>query len=114
MNRPTTTRLRLLLADKVEMSASACWRRVDSLEKSGGARYRAGSIANRRDLRCRPSYTSRWTGMMEPLSTQFVARVKQRTEGLECFATTGGADYLCAPKTSSECDAVMESPKLAG
>ena len=83
------------LAELVNLSPSACWRRVKALEASGVIR--------------------RYTALVEPAAVgvgecvfahislerhtdettnRFVEAVRQRPEVLECYATTGEADYL--------------------
>lgn len=82
------------LAQAAGLSTSACWRRVRALEESGVVRgyaaildrERAGFMTSailhvsleRHDLR---------------VVEDFVRRVAGRPEILECFATTGDADY---------------------
>jgi DNA-binding Lrp family transcriptional regulator len=82
------------LADDVGMSPSACWRRVRALEESGIItgyaalvdRERAGFLTS---AILHVSLERHDTAFV----TQFVSRVKRRPEVLECFATTGDADY---------------------
>ena len=82
------------LADEVGMSASACWRRVDSLEKSGViARYTAMVDREQAGFSMSAILHVALERHDQTFVTQFVARVKKRPEVLECFATTGDADY---------------------
>ena len=82
------------LADEVGMSASACWRRVDALEKAGViARYTALVDRERAGFAMSAILHVSLDRHEERFVSQFVARVKQRPEVLECFATTGDADY---------------------
>ena len=82
------------LADEVGMSASACWRRVDSLEKSGViARYTALVDREQAGFAMSAILHVALERHDQTFVTQFVARVKKRPEVLECFATTGDADY---------------------
>ena len=82
------------LADDVGMSSSACWRRVRALEESGIItgyaalvdRERAGFLTSAILHVSLERHDATFV-------TQFVARVKRRPEVLECFATTGDADY---------------------
>jgi len=82
------------LADRVGMSSSACWRRVDSLEKAGViSRYTVLVDRERAGFPMSAILHVSLDRHDEKLVTQFVLRVKQRSEVLECFATTGDADY---------------------
>ncbi|QCI67599.1 Lrp/AsnC family transcriptional regulator [Phreatobacter stygius] len=82
------------LADAVGMSASACWRRVRSLEETGVVQ-RYAALADRQKAGfamsaiIHVSLERHDTTFVE----QFVSRVKARPDVLECFATTGDADY---------------------
>jgi Lrp/AsnC family transcriptional regulator, leucine-responsive regulatory protein len=89
------------LADRVGMSPSACWRRVRALEETGALRGYRGLVDPRA---ARLSFhavvhvtlTRHDHGHVET----FIREVGQRREVLDCFATTGEADYhlrvLCA------------------
>jgi len=82
------------LAEDVGMSTSACWRRVRALEETGVIvgyaalvdREKAGFATSailhvsleRHDVK---------------FVDEFVSRVTERPEVMECFATTGDADY---------------------
>jgi Lrp/AsnC family leucine-responsive transcriptional regulator len=82
------------LADQVGMSASACWRRVDSLEKAGVITgYAALVDRERAGFSMSAILHVSLDRHDEKAVAQFVSRVKQRPEVLECFATTGDADY---------------------
>ena len=82
------------LAEEVGMSASACWRRVDALEKSGViTRYAAMVDREQAGFAMSAILHVSLDRHDEQFVTQFVARAKQRSEVLECFATTGDADY---------------------
>jgi len=82
------------LADEVGMSNSACWRKVDALEKSGViTRYVAMVDRERAGFAMSAILHVSLDRHDERFVTQFVARVTQRAEVLECFATTGDADY---------------------
>ena len=82
------------LADSVGMSSSACWRRVRALEEAG--------IIDRYTI----VVTSRKAGFALSFMTlvslvrheqthvdNFVREVRRHPEVLECFATSGEADY---------------------
>lgn len=82
------------LADQVGMSASACWRRVDSLEKAGViTRYAALVDREQAGFSMSAILHVSLDRHDEKVVAQFVSRVTQRPEVLECFATTGDADY---------------------
>lgn len=82
------------LADSVGLSASACWRRVRALEE-------AGVILGYAALVDREKAGFAMSAILhislerhdDKFVTQFVTRVSSRPEVLECFATTGDADY---------------------
>jgi Lrp/AsnC family transcriptional regulator, leucine-responsive regulatory protein len=82
------------LAEAVGMSTSACWRRVRVLED-------AGVIAGYAALVARQQAGFATSAILHvslerhdaTFVDEFVARVMQRREVLECFATTGDADY---------------------
>ena len=82
------------LAEAVGMSTSACWRRVRALEESGAIsgysalveRERAGFATSAILHVSLERHDAKFVD-------EFVARVKRRSEVLECFATTGDADY---------------------
>ncbi len=82
------------LAERVGLSASVCWRRVNALEKSGVIRRYSAIVDG-------PSaglgfqaivYVSLVRHETSRLQ-DFIAAVSQREEVLECLATTGDADY---------------------
>src|SRR5215468_5082373 len=82
------------LADHLNMSSSACWRRVRALEESGiVTRYAA--LVDREKAGFLPSAILHVSLARhdEKFVTEFVSRVRRRPEVLECFATTGDADY---------------------
>ena len=82
------------LAERVGLSASACWRRVKVLEESGViARY---TVLLDRHLAgfglCALVHVS-LERHEEHFLDAFVSRVLERPEVLECYATTGESDY---------------------
>jgi Lrp/AsnC family transcriptional regulator, leucine-responsive regulatory protein len=82
------------LADQVKMSSSACWRRVNSLEETGViTRYAALVDPKKAGFSMSAILHVSLDRHDEKFVTQFVSRVKRRPEVLECFATTGDADY---------------------
>lgn len=82
------------LAETVDMSTSACWRRVRALEESGVitgysalvAREPAGFATSAILHVSLERHDARFVD-------EFVSRVMKRREILECYATTGDADY---------------------
>jgi DNA-binding Lrp family transcriptional regulator len=82
------------LADEVGMSTSACWRRVRALEESGVIQGYAALVA-----REQAGFTMSAVLHVSlerhdaKFVDEFVSRVTKRREVLECFATTGDADY---------------------
>jgi Lrp/AsnC family leucine-responsive transcriptional regulator len=82
------------LADRAGMSASACWRRVRALEDAGVIRRYATLIDA-------PAAGLGFHAIAHVMLTRhdhshvdtFIAEVKRRPEVLDCFATTGEADY---------------------
>jgi Lrp/AsnC family leucine-responsive transcriptional regulator len=82
------------LADDVNMSASACWRRVRAMEESGIiARYAALVDREKAGFATSAILHVSLDRHDETFVTQFVSRIRRRPEVLECFATTGDADY---------------------
>lgn len=82
------------LAEKVGMSASACWRRVRALEKAGvirgyGARVDPALAGLSFHAIVHVSLTRHDHGHVDT----FIAEIGRRAEVLDCFATTGEADY---------------------
>ncbi|MBQ0824744.1 Lrp/AsnC family transcriptional regulator [Microvirga terrae] len=82
------------LADDVGMSTSACWRRVRTLEETGVItgyaalvdREKAGFATSAILHVSLERHDAKFVD-------EFVSRVTARAEVLECFATTGDADY---------------------
>lgn len=82
------------LAEAVGMSASACWRRVRGLEEAGVVqRYTALIDRERAGFTMSAILHVSLERHDATFVEQFVSRVKARPEVLECFATTGDADY---------------------
>jgi len=82
------------LAEDVGMSASACWRRVRALEDSGVFESYAALVDREKagfatSAILHVSLERHDAKFVE----EFVSRVQARPEVLECFATTGDADY---------------------
>ncbi|EIM24886.1 Lrp/AsnC family transcriptional regulator [Microvirga lotononidis] len=82
------------LAEDVGMSTSACWRRVRSLEETGVIvgysalvdREKAGFATSAILHVSLERHDAKFVD-------EFVSRVTERAEVMECFATTGDADY---------------------
>ncbi|MFD1794976.1 Lrp/AsnC family transcriptional regulator [Paracoccus aurantiacus] len=89
------------LADKVGMSASACWRRVRLLEEAGViAGYSAIVDADRAGLGFHAIVHVRLSRHDRGAVQRVMSELSSRAEVVECFATTGQYDYhlrvLCA------------------
>ena len=82
------------LAEDVGMSASACWRRVRALEDAGVVKGYA-ALVNREKAGFATSAILHVSLERHDVKfvDEFVTRVQARAEVLECFATTGDADY---------------------
>ncbi len=82
------------LAERVSMSASACWRRVRALENSGLIqRYTAIVNAPKAGLSFHAIVLVQIARHDSSFMQNFISQVIRRLEVLECFATTGEADY---------------------
>jgi len=82
------------LADSLGMSASACWRRVAALEAAGIiTRYAALVDREKAGFAMSAIVHVSLDRHDEQFVSQFVLRVQRRAEVLECFATTGDADF---------------------
>ncbi len=82
------------LAEKVGMSSSACWRRVRSLEESGVIDRYAVIVNPAKAGFALSSMTLVSLARHEERSVEnFVKEVKRHPEVLECFATSGEADF---------------------
>ena len=82
------------LADEVGMSTSACWRRVRALEEAGViASYRAIVDPAKAGLAFSAIVHVGLVRHEADHVSTFISRVAERPEVLECFATTGEADY---------------------
>jgi len=82
------------LAERAAMSASACWRRVKALEESGVIeRYTAlvdpEAVGLSFHAMVHVVLSRHQAGHVE----NFISAVMTRPEVLDCFATTGDADY---------------------
>ena len=82
------------LAERVGMSPSACWRRVKQLEEAGViTAYPAIVDAAAAGLAFSAIVHVTLTRHEAAHAATFVARIGERPEVLECFSTTGEADY---------------------
>lgn len=82
------------LADKLGMSSSACWRRVKSLEESGVIDRYAVIVNPRKAGFGLASMVHVSLARHEQAKVEnFVREVMQHPEVLECFATSGEADF---------------------
>ncbi|MDP2493015.1 Lrp/AsnC family transcriptional regulator [Shimia thalassica] len=82
------------LAEKVDMSASALWRRVRTFEDQGLiARYGAVLDPEVAGLSFQAIVHVQLTRHDSEKLDEFVQAIQSRKEVLECFATTGQADY---------------------
>ena len=82
------------LAEKVGMSASACWRRVRALEEAGVIeRYSAVLQPTRLGLTFQAIVHIQLMRHDPTALEAFIAAVSTRREVRECYATTGKADY---------------------
>ena len=83
-----------LLAEKVGMSASACWRRVRSLEEAGIIRGYAALVDRRKAGFSISAIVHVVLARHESMDVEpFEQRIQRQPEVLECFATSGEADY---------------------
>lgn len=82
------------LADKVGMSHSACWRRVRGFEDQGIIEnYRAEVSPTKVGLTFQALVHVQLTRHNPEHLADFISAVEARPEVLECYATTGQADY---------------------
>jgi Lrp/AsnC family leucine-responsive transcriptional regulator len=82
------------LAQKVGMSSSACWRRTRALEDDGVIDRYAAIVNPRKAGFSLSSMTLVSLERHEQKNVDnFVKEVKRHPEVLECFATSGEADY---------------------
>lgn len=82
------------LAERVGMSTSACWRRVRALEEAGVITgYRAEIDPRRAGLAFHAIIHVRLVRHAREIVERFVAEVMRHDEVVDCYATTGSADY---------------------
>ena len=82
------------LAERVGMSSSACWRRVRALEEAGVIE-RYAAIVNPKKAGFALSFMTLVSLVRHEQQhvDNFVREVRRHPEVLECFATSGEADY---------------------
>jgi Lrp/AsnC family leucine-responsive transcriptional regulator len=82
------------LAEQVGMSPSACWRRVKSLEAAGIIRRYAALVDRRKAGFSISAIVHVLLARHEAMDVEpFEQRIMRQPEVLECFATSGEADY---------------------
>jgi|SRR5690606_26479607 len=82
------------LAEMARMSTSACWRRVRALEDAGVIRQYAALLdPGKVGLKFHAVVHVTLTRHDHSHVDTFIAEVRERSEVLDCFATTGEADY---------------------
>lgn len=82
------------LAEDIGMSSSACWRRVKSLEESGIIRGYAALVDRRKAGFSISAIVHVVLARHETMDVEpFEERIMRQPEVLECFATSGEADY---------------------
>lgn len=83
------------LAEQVGISTAACWRRVRALEDAGViAGYAALLDRKRINLELCAFVHITLSRHVRESTLSFEAAILQRPEVLECFATTGDADFI--------------------
>ncbi len=83
------------LAERVNLSPSACWRRVRALEENGVIQgYVAKVDPERVGLTDCVFANVRLGRHLKANTEDFVAAVMSRPEVLDCYATTGDEDYM--------------------
>lgn len=82
------------LADKIGMSASACWRRIKAFEDAGIIqRYGAILQPDRLGLAFKAIVHVQLTRHASDAMEGFIKGIASRSEIQACYATTGQADY---------------------
>ncbi|NNC76324.1 MAG: Lrp/AsnC family transcriptional regulator [Woeseiaceae bacterium] len=82
------------LAQKIGLSASACWRRVRALEEAGVIdRYAAQVNAQKAGFKLSSMTLVSLERHEKKNVEQFEREIMQHPEVLECFATSGEADF---------------------
>jgi len=82
------------LAERVGMSTSACWRRIRALEEAGiVSGYGARVAPDRLGLAFQAIVHVQLTRHDPDRLAGFIRGIETRPEVLDCYATTGAADY---------------------
>lgn len=82
------------MAERLNISPSACWRRVKALEEAGiVTRYAAVVNPKAMGLGFEAIVHVHLTRHDTKALDQFIAAVERRDEVVECYATTGQSDY---------------------
>jgi len=90
------------LADQVGISAAACWRRVRALEEGGVISGYAAILDRKRvNLNLCAFVHVTLSRHIQESTTSFEEAILGRSEVLECFATTGDADFILRVVTES-------------
>ena len=90
------------LADQVGISAAACWRRVRALEEDGVITGYAAILDRRRvNLNLCAFVHVTLSRHVQESTISFEEAILGRSEVLECFATTGDADFILRVVTES-------------
>jgi DNA-binding Lrp family transcriptional regulator len=90
------------LADQVGISAAACWRRVRALEEDGVITGYAALLDRKRvNLNLCAFVHVTLSRHVQESTTSFEEAILGRSEVLECFATTGDADFILRVVTES-------------
>ena len=83
------------LAEQVGISTAACWRRVRALESDGTIEAYTARLDRQRLGLALCAFVHVSLSRHQRACTQsFAAAVRDRPEVLECFATTGDADFI--------------------
>lgn len=90
------------LADQVGISAAACWRRVRALEEDRVITGYAALLDRKRvNLNLCAFVHVTLSRHVQESTTSFEQAILGRSEVLECFATTGDADFILRVVTES-------------
>jgi len=90
------------LADQVGISAAACWRRVRALEEGGVISGYAALLDRKRvALNLCAFVHVTLSRHVQESTASFEEAILGRTEVLECYATTGDADFILRVVTES-------------
>ncbi|MDG1986802.1 MAG: Lrp/AsnC family transcriptional regulator [Halieaceae bacterium] len=90
------------LADRVGISTAACWRRVRALEDEGLITSYAAILSRTKvNLNLCAFVHITLTRHSKETTTSFEEAILERPEVLECFSTTGDADFILRVVTES-------------